>query len=328
MSGCTLVYAGGRYAGASMELGVGARPLAIGGAAVAMSGSAELFHYNPASLALVTHPTVSLMYAPTFNSFTSPLADYHYVGLAYPLPGGGTVALNWTRFAVDDIPIFPDPRGSSYADRNTDKNLQPDGIPQGYFNDVEDVYYISFAKDFEKNLPLGWMYDDALIQIPFGMNFKILRQSLYDASASGMGIDIGFMVKADLGRIFEEDYLGDFAFGLSALDVTQTAIIWNTESAAEDRVRRTKNFGFYYGQGLWFSDARLNLFWSRRSKYELEELYGLEFTMRGLAVRVGNNGYGLTTGAGMQFWRLIVDYAFVSNELDDVHRISCAILLK
>ncbi len=319
---------GGRYAGASMELGVGARALAIGGAATAMSGSADLFHYNPASLALIKNAAISLMYAPSFESFSSPLANYHYAGFAYPLPGGGTLALNWTRFAVDEIPIYPSPKGSSYADRNSDKSLQPTGEALGYFKDVEDVFYMSFAKNIKAYLPLGWLYEDAPIEIPFGMNFKVLRQKLYDASAAGLGIDIGAMIKADMAKIFDEKYLGDFAIGLSGLDVSQTAINWDTENETTDHVKRTYSLGMYYGQKLWFSDAVVNLYWTRRKKYDLNELYGMEFMLKGLALRLGRNEVGMTTGAGLQFWKLIVDYAFVSNELDDVHRVSCAFLLK
>ncbi|HPG38643.1 MAG TPA: hypothetical protein PLP19_12390 [bacterium] len=321
-------FAGGKYAGSSMELGIGARPLALGGAAAAMYGSAELFHYNPASLTFVEKPTLSLMYAPSFQSITDPLANYNYAGIALPLPGGGTIALNWTRFSVDDIPIYPDPKGSSFAERNSDKNLQMDGVALGYFEDVEDVYYFSFAKAIKSTIPLGWLYMDMPFEIPFGMNFKMIRQKLYNAQATGMGIDIGTMIKLNLGHVFDKRNMGDLAFGVSSTDVNSTAIIWNTAAKTEDHIQRAVLYGLYYQQKLGFSDARVNLYWTRYKKYDVYSIYSAEFLIKGLAIRVGKNEFGITTGAGIQFWRLMVDYAFVSNQLDDVHRLSCAIRLK
>jgi len=319
-------YADGKYAGSSMELGIGARPLALGGAAGAMIGSTELFHYNPSSLAFITKPVLNLMYAPTFESFSNPLAHYNYAGLAFPLPGGGTIAINWTRFSVDDIPIYPDPKGASFAERNSNTELQMDGVALGYFEDVEDVYYFSFAKSLKSNIPLGWMYEELPVEIPFGMNFKMFRQKLYQSKASGMGIDIGAMLKFNFGSLFDQKFMGDFAIGFSAIDITQTPIIWDTKT--EDRIRRSSLFGLYYQQLLGFSDAKINFYWTRLSKYDRKVFYGAEFIIKGLAIRVGKNEYGITSGAGIHFWRLGVDYAFVSNPLDDVHRISCAINLK
>lgn len=319
-------YADGKYAGASMELGVGARPLALGGAAGAMTGGAELFHYNPSALAYVEKPVISLMYAPTFESFSDPLAHYNYAGIAYPLPGGGTIAFNWTRFSVDDIPIYPDPKGASFAERNSNPELQMDGEALGYFEDVEDVYYISFAKALKKNIPVGWMYDELPIEIPFGMNFKLVRQKLYQSKASGMGIDIGAMIKVNFGTLFDKKYLGDFAVGLSSSDITQTPIIWDTKT--EDRIRRSVLLGLHYQQLLGFSNAQIKFYWSRYRKYDRNVFYGAEFLIKGLAVRVGKNAYGITSGAGLYFWKFVVDYAFVTNQLDDVHRISCSINLR
>jgi len=84
----SLSYGQGRYAGASMELGIGARPLALGGAAAAMTSTGETFYYNPASLGLAQKVHVNFMYAPTFGSFSEPMANYNYLGGMYPMPGG------------------------------------------------------------------------------------------------------------------------------------------------------------------------------------------------------------------------------------------------
>ena len=315
------VYAGGKYAGASLELGVGVRAMALGNAATAMHGESELFYHNPASLGLVKTPGFSLMYAPSFGSLKSPLANYNHIGGVVPLPGGGTVALNWTRFAVDEIPLYPELKGSSYADRNRDITLRPDGTSLGTFADVEDVVYFSFSKLVEKKMPLGWLYLDLPIEASFGMNFKMIRQRLYESKASGMGMDLGTLVRFPLGVLFDKRQLGHFSMGLSWLDASQTSVIWDNQT--QDKIHRTFMLGFAYEQpfGKWGS---LNLFWSQFHKYRRKNLLGAEFAIRNLSLRIGKNQAGLTAGAGVNLWKIKVDYAFVSSDFDNLNRVGCS----
>jgi len=319
------LYAGGRYAGAALELGIGARSLALGGAAVTMNGTVDHFYYNPASLGFITHPSVSMMYAPTFGSITSPMANYNYVGVALPLRGGGTLALNWTRFSVDDIPIYPDLRGESYSDRFYNTQLRPDGVALGYFRDREDVYYFSFAKLAKAKIPLGWLFIDLPVEIPFGLNLKVIRQKLYQSKANGLGFDFGTMFRFSLGRLLDVKKCGDVTLGFSALDLAQTTIIWDTKT--EDRIKRSILFGASYEHHLGFKEASLRFFWMNKRKYDVINLYGAEFAMEGLYVRVGKNRSGITAGAGFHLWRLTVDYAFVTMDFDNSHRISTGIRL-
>ncbi len=306
-----------------MELGIGARQLALGGAAAAMNGSAENFYYNPASLGLISKRSFQFMYAPTFGSLKDPMAFYNYIGFTYPLKGGGTVAFNWTRFSADDIPQYPELKGSSFEERNNDITLRPDGTVLGYFKDTEDVYYFSFAKIMKIVIPLGWLYTDLPVDIPFGVNFKVLRQKLFDASATGMGIDIGSMIRFSLGTLFDKKYLGDFSVGLSFSDITQTSIIWNTDH--QDRVQRTILFGLGYNQYIKFLNADLNFYWTQYNKYEKHHLFGTEILYHGIAIRTGINQTDLTFGAGIHFWKTLIDYAFIPTDLDKVHRLSCSI---
>jgi hypothetical protein len=323
LTSCTAT--AGRYAGASMELGIGARPLALGGAAAAMSNTGETFFYNPASLGLLSHPHINLMYAPTFGSISDPMAAYNYMGISYPMKSGGVLALNWTRFSVDDIPIYPELNGKTFSERSSNLILRPDGTALGYFEDVEDVFYFSFAKTLESIFPLGWWYGDLPFTMPMGVNFKLLRQKLGDASASGMGIDVGTMIKFNFGTLVHQRQLGDLSFGLSIKDITQTSVIWNTQH--HDQIQRTLLFGIAYSQDL-FPNISANLFYTYQNKYEKENLYGMEIAVYKLAaVRLGINSSGMTAGAGLHWKRVNADYAFVNNAYEHVHRLSCSIVL-
>ncbi len=318
-------FAQSRYAGAFMELGVGARPLALGSAAAAMEGTGETFFYNPSSLGLLKKAHANLMYAPTFGSLSAPMASFNYIGGAVPLRGGGTIALNWTRFSVDEIPLYPELDGSSFSERNKNLSLRPDGAALGYIEDVEDAFYFSFAKTLESILPLGWWYGDLPITIPFGVNFKLLRQKLGDATASGMGVDLGLLIKFNFGTLVHERRLGDLTFALSALDVTQTSLMWSTKN--EDRIQRTLMFGLAYSQPLGFANAVVNAYYTFYEKYDQHHLGGIEFAIKGAAVRLGMNDAGLTAGAGIQWRKFSVDYGFVTNPYQDVHRLSCSIAI-
>ncbi|HNW59734.1 MAG TPA: hypothetical protein PKI62_08680 [bacterium] len=310
-----------RYAAASQDLGVGARPLALGGAAAAMAGGPELFHYNPASLGFCSRREVGLMYAPTFGSITAPMATFHYAGGILPLHGGGSMALHWTRFSVDDIPLYPKLAGSSFLDRLQDPSLRPDGVPQGYFKDTEDAFYLSFARIFRFAVPLGWLYTDLAMELPVGLNIKLLRQSLYERSASGLGIDLGMMARFNLGQLLQSRRLGDLTLGVSAIDLTRTTLVWDNQR--EEKITTTALWGLGYSQPLAFRGSRLDFFWSWRKKEQRNSLFGVEYTLKGFALRLGRNESGLTTGAGVRWRRMRVDYAFTSLDFADVHRLGC-----
>lgn len=317
--------ADGRYAGATLDLGVGARTLALGEAAAAMVGGAECFRYNPAALGLIRRPEIGLMYAPTFGSLSSPMAIFHYIGFVLPMAAGGTVGLHWTRFTVDDIPLYPKLDGDSYVDRLNNPELRPTGQADGSFNDVEDAYYISFSRSIKTTLPLGWLYIDLPVEVPLGVNVKILHQSLHQSTASGVGLDFGLMFKFSLATLFDLRPLGELCIGFSALDVTRTTLLWNNDHS--EQVRTTYLTGLAYKQKIAFYDLITNLFWTWRHKYNKESLFGAEFSLKGFALRLGYNKSGLTAGAGWQLWRFRIDYAFSTLDLDNVHRLSCAFLL-
>ncbi len=199
-SGLVLIYAvaaqaDSRYAGSATELGAGARGLGLGGHTAALHGCAEDFYANPAAIGMLRFPCVGLMYAPTFGSVSDPLAMHHYVGGAVPLYAVRTIGLHWTRFSVNDIPLYPKLAGNSLADRLANSTLRPSGAAVAGFEDVEDVFYISFARSFRPLIPMSWLYGDLPVTIPIGLNIQILRQRLYHETASALGLDPGAKIQ-------------------------------------------------------------------------------------------------------------------------------------
>ena len=92
-----------------------------------------------------------------------------------------------------------------------------------FFNDAEDAFIFTFAKMNHFDLDLGWQYFVLPMRIPLGLNLKYIRQSLGDATASGMGIDLGAQIGFGLDRLLDLEALGDFAAGLNLQNVGKTA---------------------------------------------------------------------------------------------------------
>src|SRR5919107_431087 len=91
-----------KYSNEFLNIGAGARGLAMGGAQVASVKDGTAGYWNPAGLTGVKdNPTVNLMHA----SYFSNIAKYDYGSIAIPVnENNRTLGLSVLRFAVDDIP--------------------------------------------------------------------------------------------------------------------------------------------------------------------------------------------------------------------------------
>src|ERR1700742_148032 len=100
------------YSNEFLNIGAGARGLAMASAQVASVGDATAGYWNPAALAnMRTEPQLSLMHA----EYYAGVGKYDFASLALPLKDNKrTLGLTLLRFAVDDIP-------------NTIFLVQPDG---------------------------------------------------------------------------------------------------------------------------------------------------------------------------------------------------------
>src|SRR5438034_9404362 len=78
------------YSGEFLELGVGARSLALGGAGAAISEDATAGYWNPAGLSGIASPVVAVMHESRFNG----TVQYNYGALAIPLDARSTAAIS------------------------------------------------------------------------------------------------------------------------------------------------------------------------------------------------------------------------------------------
>ena len=315
---------GGDYGASFLEIGLGARALSMGGAFCSMTGDGSSFYWNPAGLTYIQKTSISGMYGPQFGSIKNPLGSFHFLGCAQPLPKNSIIAVNWVRLSIKDIPVYPELQGNSYWDRLHDFSLRPSGVPDGYIADTEDAIYFSFAMMNRLQLDLGWDYHKVNVEIPWGVNLKWIHQSLGDGEASGIGVDIGAMVRIHMGEFFEAGKLGHLSFGLNLQDVTGTKISWNTRH--QDVVDLNLKWGITYAQPLPGLKGALSLSYDHNSRWKGCSHWGVEYTgFKVLGLRAGLNRGRFTGGAGFSVWIMKVDYAFLSHELDALHRVSCTI---
>lgn len=194
-----------KYSNEFLNIGAGARGLAMGGAQVASAKDATAGYWNPAGLTgIKERANVGIMHADYFGG----IAKYDYISGALPIQDNKrALGISILRFAVDDIP-------------NTLFLVEPDGsINYGNiqtFSSADYAFLLSFAqklKETEKK------------QISFGLNAKIIYRKVGKfASAWGFGLDAGLQM-----------HIGKWHAGIVARDITTTFNAWSFKFTEKEK---------------------------------------------------------------------------------------------
>ncbi len=186
-----------KYSNEFLNIGAGARGLAMGGAQVASAKDATAGYWNPAGLTgIKEQASVNLMHAEYFSG----IAKYDYLSAAKPIQDNKrALGFSILRFAVDDIPntlFLVEPDG-----RVNYENIQT-------FSTADYAFLLSFAqkiKETEKT------------KISFGLNAKVIYRKVGKfASAWGFGLDAGLQMHGERWNL-----------GVVARDITTTFNAWS-----------------------------------------------------------------------------------------------------
>ena len=157
-----------KYSNEFLNIGAGARGLAMGGAQVASSQDGTAGYWNPAGLTgIKDYPVLSLMHAEYFAG----IGKYDYLSLAIPMTDKKrTLGISLLRFGVDDIP-------------NTLFLVEPDGSINynniRSFSSADYAFLISYAQSIKKTENKS---------LSFGINAKVIHRNVGTfASAWGFG---------------------------------------------------------------------------------------------------------------------------------------------
>ena len=305
-----------KYAGEFLTLGVGARPLGMGGSFAAISDDSTAAYWNPAGLGHLRHPEISFM-----HSSLGDLNSYDFVNYVQPFGRSTSVGLSWLRVGVDDIPFttLPIPSGG----------VGPGNRPkiERTFGNTDNAFILSYGTGIG---PERW-------NLLAGVNAKLIYMStLQNFNAIGFGGDFGVLWKSN------RDKANQLSVGVVAQDFFKTKLYWNTPSDEPGQASNTDTINPNFKIGISYSidaaalNSRLLLTVDTDSLYSFEMRYGAEYVFaKLLALRIGvQERKGVTTtrlmtaGAGLKLSFLTgaafsVDYAYLGNaELGASNRIS------
>ncbi len=311
----------GKYAGEFISIGVGGRALGMGGAFVALANDVSAGYWNPAGLSHINYPQLMLMHDERFGS----LVNYDYGALALPSGTNASWGFSVLRLGVDDI-IDNREAGLDINGNPTVDPLRVRGYDQSkikHFNAADWAFYLTYSKKQAEDFS-------------YGANLKIIRRDLGDASATGIGLDIGVWYSP----------MDNVMLGANLQDVTTTFLAWNT--GTNELISPTMKIGSAYfieafgGRFAPAIDFDIR-FENRKSAstfalgpVSFDPHIGTEFMVQdAVAFRIGYNDVKQwSLGAGLHLPKLNIDYSYVQfaqdpqQSLGQTHRISLMFTLE
>lgn len=310
-----------KYAGEFLAIGVGGRPLGMGGAFVAVANDITAGYYNPSGLAHLNYPQISLMHDERYGD----LVNYNYGAVAIPYGSEWSFGISAIRLSIDGIydtrNALEDTNGDGILDITNQDRLNYDKISE--FSNQDLAFYLTAAKRYS---------DDFYI----GANIKVIKRDIAEFSATGIGFDVGAMYRP----------IDNLWVGANVQDITTTLVAWDT--GKNDLISPTMKLGAAY---MWYVlGGRITPAVDFDIRFENRQFasnfnigpvsfdahFGFEYQFQDLfAVRAGYNDVKqFTIGAGVKLPKLNIDYSFArfnmseDERLPDSHRISLILTLE
>lgn len=331
-----------KYAGEFLELGVGARGIAMGGAMAAHTYDGSSFYWNPAGMGYVTGIQATGMYADLWDG----LANFSSTGVTLPVTGS-VFAINYVRLGVPDIQQHPDydaevaailarapafrfvivDGDTIYINSVQEYLLATGASPSGVFSDTESALFFTFAKYNQFTLDLGWSYFTIPLEMPVGLNLKLLNNKLGSSSGTGIGADAGIQFRFPMDEIVLDNWRAKLSYGAVVKDLTRTEVDWG--EGVKDAVPTNFYSSISLEQKMPGQNSRLTLAYETEKRYERRRHAGIEYNFENvLSIRGGMWHDEWSAGAGIQLWRMTADYAYYARDLGTTHRVSVSIKLK
>ena len=311
----------GTNASTFLEIGVGARAQAMGGAYAALSNDPSGLYYNPAGIVWVNSPQVELMHNEWLVG-----TSYDFIGAIMPMP-----FLN-SSFGINLIML-------DYGEQAVRTVERPEGTGEMWD-----------ARDYAVGLTYALALTD---RFSFGITGKYVSQKIWHESGSAMAIDLGIhyntMLKGLKLGLAMSNFGNEIALEGRDLD---TSVDPDDQNENIDRVpaKYTTNsyplpllfrFGIAYERSLGkFGNALVTVDVNHPSNSTESINLGAEYGFAGLFYLRG--GYanlfekdkinGLTLGGGIDYYQrgsmgFRVDYAFSDwGILEESHRFSLGVI--
>ena len=141
-----------------LEIGVGARSNAMGGAFVAVSDDANALYWNPAGIARLERSTVTFVHSEWLAD-----TDFDFAGIVIPLGTFGTLGASITALNMGEMDV-----------RTV---FEPEGTGEK-FSAGDVALGLTYARNLTD-------------RFSFGLNTKYIRQDIWHMTASSIAIDVG-----------------------------------------------------------------------------------------------------------------------------------------
>jgi len=290
---------GAKYAGEPFALGVGARALAMGGAAVAGPFDGSAAYWNPAGLNHTTGHSILAMHSETFGS----LLNHDFVG--------------YTHYRGDSRFMIKSYGAYFYY-------LGGGGIKITDLDPVSQRPYVLREESHGDYLLAGALAGKIKNRIDIGVTVKIIYRDLGTLSGYGLTADVGALYQPyDFARI-----------GLVVTDITSGFIrydVGNTESiipTVKPGLLLHHTYNDFTGRFAISGDVKFEGI-KEAAQYWMGELsldthFGWELSYREMVFgRAGFDIGNFTGGVGVDIRRIKIDLAYLHNsDFDETFRIS------
>jgi hypothetical protein len=273
-----------------LKAGVGARPLGMGGAFVAVADDVDSPYWNPAGLSRVKFYEIT-----TMQTKLSTDANHYYVSYVQPLLGGA-IGISWVQLSLGDI----------YETGST-TNEYNEVVPLGVFSYYSNAYMIAYGREIAPNLS-------------FGLTAKYLEAEMPGLVSSEGGSAHGYSLTP--GLLWKPSDRISVGMKIDELVSSQK---WGT--GTEEKVPAKYRLGIAYSSFLMNYPYILSGDYSQISKagYAGEGALGVEIRPGVISLRAGLIDSAMTAGVGFADKHISIDYAYVNQLVlsrENVHRIS------
>ena len=181
-----------KYSNQFLNIGIGARALAMSNSVISSTEDVTAGYWNPAGLTQIDQDLqIGLMHAEYFAG----IAKYDYGSISKNIDKNSAASFSFIRFGVDNIPNTTeliDAQGNVNYDRIS------------YFTAADMAFLMSYGRKLNENLSIGG-------------TAKIINRKAGDfANAWGFGFDFGAKYQLD-----------SWKFAIMGKDITSTFNVWN-----------------------------------------------------------------------------------------------------